>query len=118
MHLHAYTQGRNTAGKKKESVGLIDLYDASHKAYINKIVLLTKKFKKEKKRDGVCRETYWTASSLVGVSIRTLIAGTRFGRYSNLSRVGKVKAAVYRNRTETILVQIISQPILMVPEKN
>lgn len=39
-------------------------------------------------------ETYWTANSLVGVRIRTLIACTRFGRNNNLSKVGSANAAV------------------------
>lgn len=47
----------------------------------------------EKKKLGV-KSTYWTANSRVGVRIRTLIAGTRFGRNNNLSKVGSVKAAV------------------------
>jgi len=42
--------------------------------------------------------TYWTANSLVGVRIRTLVAKTRLGRNSNLSRVGKANAAVYYNK--------------------
>jgi hypothetical protein len=39
-------------------------------------------------------DTYWAANSLVGVRIRTLIAFMRFGRYSNLSKVGSANAAV------------------------
>lgn len=39
-------------------------------------------------------DTYWAANSLVGVRIRTRIAFTRFGRNSNLSKVGSANAAV------------------------
>lgn len=39
-------------------------------------------------------DTYWAANSLVGVRIRTLIACMRFGRNSNLSKVGSANAAV------------------------
>lgn len=36
----------------------------------------------------------WTANSLAGVRIRTLIAGTRFERNNSLSSVGNTYAAV------------------------
>ena len=40
--------------------------------------------------------TYWTANSLVGVRISTLTAGgVPLARHSNLSSVGRAKAAVY-----------------------
>lgn len=55
------------------------------------------------------RNTHWTANSLVGVRMRTLIAWTRFGRNSNLSRVGNAKAAVCKiegqKRLRVCLVQ-------------
>ena len=40
------------------------------------------------------KNTYWTANSLVGVRMRTLIACRRFGRNNNLSKVGSANAAV------------------------